>query len=95
MLSDDEEALTTKFLEGGLGRSQRRFSVCEDRRFLFPGVFLEQRERWSGLGSLFKNQGAWKLQKGTPGGNVQQFMQSDVYWNLPCLLTAILPNSNY
>jgi hypothetical protein len=34
MLSDDEEALTTKFLEGGLGRSQRRFSD-EDRRFLF------------------------------------------------------------
>ena len=33
MLSDDEDALTTKFLEGGLGRSQRRFSD-EDRRFL-------------------------------------------------------------
>ena len=36
MLSHDEEALTTKFLEGGLGRNQRRFSD-EDRRFLFGG----------------------------------------------------------
>ena len=34
MLSDGEEALTTKFLEGGLGRSQRRFSD-EDRRLSF------------------------------------------------------------